>query len=361
MKAIAEAVSKMQDEHAKLYLMRILSEIRRLKEHVERLEEPLNEPIAGPVAGLLGYYSVLLDFPEKQKRPSYEPSPDCTHVHIVCGDSFAGGMKQALRGLGWAETHKLIVLRENYATGPLGQLDFPEGRAARSSWFRENITEYMTVSYDYEEEHTKLLNTLEQIPKQAEVVIWTSSNASEQTGLRLAVHLLGSRDNPIIICDACSICEELFNRPEASITYRHSGEIPSDKLKEALLRIQDSSILTPDDIARLKREWQEISEQSHALRIWQDHAVLEVPADYFDAYLLEKLDSLNPPAGSDGFLKSARLIGEALGYCEQFVGDAYFEYRVRELIYSGILEIKGVPAAMRFYSIRRKRGNRAGR
>ncbi|WP_342550150.1 DUF3658 domain-containing protein [Paenibacillus sp. FSL P2-0089] len=81
-----------------------------------------------------------------------------------------------------------------------------------------------------------------------------------------------------------------------------------------------------------------------------------MPSDYYDSYLLEKLDSLQPPPGDDGFLKSARLVGEALGYCEQYVGDAYFEYRVRELIYNGVLEIKGVPTAMRFYSIRRKKG-----
>ncbi|KAI7244972.1 hypothetical protein KC345_g12144 [Hortaea werneckii] len=191
---------------------------------------------------------------------------------------------------------------------------------------------------------------------QAKVVVWTSSNACEQTGMRLAVHLLGSKPSGIVVCDACAICEELYNTPDASIIYRHSGEIPADKLREALLRIHESGNLTPAEIALLAREWQVISEQAQALRIWNDGAVAEVPADHYDRYLLEKLDKLKPPSGDDGFLKSARLVGEALGYCEQYIGDAYFEYRVRELIYSGILEIKGVPSAMRFYSVRRKQG-----
>ncbi|MGN7384043.1 DUF3658 domain-containing protein [Paenibacillus sp. SAFN-117] len=47
------------------------------------------------------------------------------------------------------------------------------------------------------------------------------------------------------------------------------------------------------------------------------------------------------------FLKSARLIGEAIGYCEQDIGDSFFEYRLRELIYEGVLEIKGVPAGIK--------------
>ncbi|WP_083930213.1 DUF3658 domain-containing protein [Paenibacillus sanguinis] len=38
-------------------------------------------------------------------------------------------------------------------------------------------------------------------------------------------------------------------------------------------------------------------------------------------------------------------------------GDAYFEYRLRTLVYDGVLEIKGFPTAMRYYSVRRKRRN----
>lgn len=281
---------------------------------------------------------------------------DSTHIHILCGDSFGGSMKQVLKEFDWTDTHKLIILRENYALGPLGQLDTPEGRKLRSDWFRRHIHEYFTVSDECEREYSELLDNLEQIPEQAQIVIWTGSNAPEQTGLRLAVQLLGNRPNEIIVCDACAICEELFNRPDAFINYYHSGEIPADKLKQALLRIDEGSRLNAADIARLTREWQQIAEHSGALRIWQDDAILEVPADYYDTYLLEKLDSLQPPPGDDGFLKSARLVGEALGYCEQYVGDAYFEHRVRKLIYNGVLEIRGVPTAMRFYSIRRRQG-----
>ncbi|MEK5032901.1 DUF1835 domain-containing protein [Paenibacillus sp. FSL R7-0302] len=279
-----------------------------------------------------------------------------TNVHLLCGDSFGGSMKQAMKGVGWTDTHKLIILRENYAIGPLEQLDTPVGRKLRSDWFRQNITENYNVSYDCEEEYTELLDNLEQIPEQAKVVIWTSGNACEQTALRLTAHLLGNRQNELIMIDACAICEELFNRPDAFINYCHSGEIPSDKLREALLRIDEGSRLSAGDITRVSQDWLTISGQSGVLRIWQEDALLEVPADYYDGYLLEKLDSLTPPPGEDGFLKSARLVGEAIGYCEQYVGDTYFEHRVRELIYSGVLEIKGVPTAMRFYSIRRKKG-----
>lgn len=79
------------------------------------------------------------------------------------------------------------------------------------------------------------------------------------------------------------------------------------------MRIDNSCKLSVADIARLSEEWLAISEQGGILRIWQNDAVIDVPADYFDPFLLEKLDKLRPPAADNDFIKSARLIGEAIG------------------------------------------------
>ncbi|MFD1907422.1 DUF1835 domain-containing protein [Paenibacillus rhizoplanae] len=262
-----KAVSTLRDEEVKQYLTGILAGIGELKEQHGQLERPLDKHMAEPVAELIEQYSSLMSLPAQ--RAFWDPAPDSTHVHILCGDSFGGSMKQVLKEFGWTATHKLIILRENYAIGPLDQLDTPVGRKLRSDWFRQHIHEYYTVSDECEREYSELLDNLEQIPEQAKIIIWTSGNACEQTGLRLIAHLLGKRPNEIIVCDACEICEELFNRPDAYINYYHSGEIPSDKLREALLRIDEGSRLGAADIARLSQEWKEISRQSGALRIWQ--------------------------------------------------------------------------------------------
>lgn len=342
---IKKATDSLGERELKPYLRFMLMKIKSMKEQEGSLEAAVTE--------LIELYDELMGLQEK--RTFWSPVPTCTHVHIVVGDSFAGSMKQALKGLGCAETHKLITLRENYSIGPLYGLDSSEGRKARSNWFRNNITGAFEDYTEFEEEYNELLDKLEQIPEQAEVIVWTSGNACEQAGMRHALHLLRNKRNSISVNDACAICEELYNRPDAFINYRYSGEIASDKLREAITLLDGKGKLCASDIARLEREWQVITEQTGTLRIWRDSAVLEVPAEYYDQYLLDTLDKLKPSADDNGFVKSARLIGEAIGYCEQYIGDSYFEYRLRELIYAGILEIKGVPAAMRFYSIRRKR------
>jgi len=120
---------------------------------------------------------------------------------------------------------------------------------------------------------------------------------------------------------------------------------------EILKYIDTSRPLDFNDILRIEQEWQKISKEDGLLRIWQSGEVLNVTADYYDDFLLETLEELESLSDNNGFIKSARLIGEAIGRCNQYMGESYFEYRLREMIYAGILEIKGVPAAMRYYSI----------
>lgn len=41
-----------------------------------------------------------------------------------------------------------------------------------------------------------------------------------------------------------------------------------------------------------------------------------------------------------------------MGHLDQYIGDHFFEYRVRRLIVNGVFDLEGVPKAMRYYSIK---------
>lgn len=74
--------------------------------------------------------------------------------------------------------------------------------------------------------------------------------------------------------------------------------------------------------------------------------------DYLDDFINQSLHKLHKERGNSDFIKSARLIGEVIGHSLHVVGDGFIEYRVRELIVNGILDIKGVRKAMRFYEVK---------
>ncbi|WP_071394780.1 DUF3658 domain-containing protein [Bacillus tuaregi] len=73
-----------------------------------------------------------------------------------------------------------------------------------------------------------------------------------------------------------------------------------------------------------------------------------------DDYIIQKAIKLHKQQKKKSFMKSARLIGEVIGYLDQYIGDEYFEYRVRHLIMNGVFEIEGIPKAMWFYSVKLK-------
>lgn len=369
---IKQAVARLSDSERAAYLSLMLRHVAELK--IESKEERASSEVELPSTGsaatvsnayapaieaLIELYEQLLQYDANSRQARWLPSSDTTHVHIVVGDSFAGGMKQALNKLGRDSTHKLIVLREDYSIGPLGGLDAEGGRKRRSEWFREHISEAYEIYADaqLEQEYEELLHAVSRIPEDAEIVLWAGDNALEQVGIRHAAHLLRGKHNAVSLHDPCTMCERLFNRPDAVMIYRYSGEITPEKLTVALKEADNdvNGRLDEADRSRMEQEWQAIAEQSHSLRIWDDSAqIREAAPDYFDTFLLDMLDRLLPP-GDDRFLKAARVIGEALGHSDQYVGDSYLEYRLRELAYDGVLEMKGVPAAMRFYSVRRKR------
>lgn len=284
----------------------------------------------------------------------WEPDEATEQVHIVFGDSPAGSLKIAIKQLGLADTNKIIVFREQFSIGPLWQLHEEAGKAYRAEWFRDHISIEVDVDdYDfvYDQKITEQINC---IPAEATIVVWSGNNAHDQAGLRYALYLLRDKPNRVVLFNAAAACEATFNTADRYINYLHAGEISPEKLQAVFREIDDIEAITFETRQLLEHEWLTLANHRDVLRIWDGERIQNVDEHYYDAYLLETVDKLHASWQNRDFIKAARVIGEALGYCDQYVGDLYFEYRLRELIYSGALAIKGVPRAMRYYSVRRK-------
>jgi len=278
-----------------------------------------------------------------------------TKIHIVFGDSVAGSLKHAIKQLGLADSNKVIALNESFSIGPIWQLHTEEGWLKRKEWFRNNINVGYDESYfDMEEEGSSHQSLLAQIPEQATIVIWCGNNAHEQVGLRYTLYLLRYHLNSVYVFNAEDACSRRYNTPETFINYLQLGEVPVEKLKAVIGEAEENGQTTGDIRQELETEWLVLAEHAEVLRIWKENKIVHVDEDYLDAYLFETVVTLLQHKPKDEFIKAARVVGQALGYYEQCIGDSYFEYRLRSLIYAGKLEIKGVPRAMRFYSVRIK-------
>ncbi|WP_179097672.1 DUF1835 domain-containing protein [Paenibacillus sp. FSL H7-0331] len=285
----------------------------------------------------------------------WEPNAATTKVHIVFGDSIAGSLKFAIKQLGYADTNKVICFRDQFSMGPLWQLHEETGQAHRGEWFIDHINNGNDeADYDYDTYHQRLTEQIAHIPAEASIVIWSGKNAHEQVGLRYAVYLLRNSQNSIFVFNAEEACERRFNTSDRQIDYLHAGEIPPEKLQTVFGEAEESGSIACETRQLLEREWLSLATHHEVLHIWDGERILSVDEHFFDSYLLEAVEKLHTYRSNNDFIKAARVIGEAIGYCDQYISDSYFEYRLRQLIYNGSLEIKGVPRSMRFYSVRRK-------
>ncbi|AXI08312.1 hypothetical protein CUC15_04920 [Oceanobacillus zhaokaii] len=109
--------------------------------------------------------------------------------------------------------------------------------------------------------------------------------------------------------------------------------------------------LTAADRKRLEREWIALSESRGVVRICENNKINSVNKDYFDELIVDTARNIHAEQSEKGFIKAGRLIGEVYRQINQ-LGDSFIEYRVRSLIYKGVFEIKGIPKAMRYYSVK---------
>lgn len=154
------------------------------------------------------------------------------------------------------------------------------------------------------------------------------------------------KSNPIFIIDSA-----VMNNPQQSQTHierypLHTGELAPEKLRSLYEKNSSVLPLSKADRNRFEKEWEELSSKKEVLRIWEDGVIVSVGEDYYDDYIIDTVRNLHEQSNNRDFMKSARVIGELIGTINQYIGQHYYEYRVRHLIMNGVLEIEGVPKAM---------------
>ena len=276
------------------------------------------------------------------------------NVYIVFSEVVAGMLKIALRDLGVIYEGNVILISDNFSIGPLWQLQEKIGRQERFEWLRKSIS-YSPYDYFEEEYPTKFeqaLSQLETVPEEVSITILCGENAHEQTGVRYVLRLLEGRANRIYIINTTEIYNNYFKRQDVQYFVSYTGEISPQEIKLILEKSKLDSPLNGYERDRLVQEGNILIESKEVLRIWVDRQINSVSENYYDNNIINSARQMHKNREEDCFIKSARIIGDVLGYLDQYVGDQFLEYRLRHLIDIGIFEVEGSLEAMRYYSVR---------
>ena len=344
MDELRNIVKNSNEEEVKSLLFQILLRINRLEEIEQYSEKQL-------LMDLKKIYSDFLNY--KKSQANIRNSTNYKAVHIVFGDSASGSLKFVLKEMDLQQKEQIISLSDNFSIGPVWQLHNEKGLSHRYNWLKNHIIIDDEFIVNYQVEFNSTVLKINCIPKNIPIIIWIGENAHEQTALRYILYLLKEKTNDIFIMNTTTKYKNQFDTPNHDFYPFITGQISLDKLR--LIYEENNrkgSLLTQEERKKFEMEWEQISTKQEVLRIWRNKEVCSVDEAYYDDYIIDKAKKLHNKRKSNEFIKSARLIGEVIGHLNQYIGDAFFEYRVRYLIMNGIFDIKGVPRAMRFYSIK---------
>lgn len=278
---------------------------------------------------------------------------DYERVHIVFGDSIRGSLKMALKDMRKGQTDKIISFSDIFSIGPVWKLNDYIGLKKRYDWLENHLI------YEKDEEIERGLKRfkdtlveIDSIPISMPITIWAGENSHEQTGLRFVLNLLKEKSNKIYYINSNLAYELLYKSKKIDYQLLYTGELTPEKLKGLYENNYCKDLLSSEERRQLAKEWETLSNTQEVLRVWGDSKIQSVDDNYYDDYIINKAQYLHNDQGIKKFMKSARLIGEVIGHLQQYHGDAFFEYRVRQLIMNGVFEIQGVPKTMRFYSVK---------
>ncbi|MFJ8512156.1 DUF1835 domain-containing protein [Lysinibacillus xylanilyticus] len=270
-----------------------------------------------------------------QKHRSVDRQLTTQAVHIVSSESAAGSVRVAL-----APPKHVIGFPDCFSIGPLWKLEKKRGQDFRNEWLFENINDGQDDVY--QNKFTNTLREIEDIPNHVPIYIWYGNNADEQCGLRFFLYLLRDKSNEIF----------LINTTEHSKTNCATSQLSSQQLAQLFMNKEEKKPLTIQDRLSFQNEWETLSQTNDVLRLWINNEIKGVRENYFDPLIIETLERLHHKQIAKDFIKTGTVIAELLALMDELPSVFFLECRIRFLVYSGVLALKGIPKSIGHYSVK---------
>ena len=267
-------------------------------------------------------------------------------VHIVSSESAAGSLRVGL------ERPKVVIsFPDSFSIGPLWKLDAKVGQRFRNEWLYEHINDEQE-DYEYENKFANTLRDIEDIPGQVPIYIWYGNNADEQTGLRFLLFLLCDKTNDVFLMNSTELYERYIMPEVRGQKISHTGHIESKELRLLFEKGRKNPPLSKQERMQLQEEWNSLAQTKEVLRLWMKYEIIGVNENHYDPLIINTIEMLHREQEKKDFIMAGMVIGEILSGINELINAFFLEYRIRHLIYSGLLELKGIPKSMRHYSVK---------
>jgi len=267
-------------------------------------------------------------------------------IHIVFNEPDVAVLRQAIE-LDENLQGDVILIRDDYAVGPLGEIYSPEGIERRLNWWKEILSnsEFAILSDERKVNDPLvvegLLQRMNDNPDEI-IWIWAAQNKHDVSGYYWLMSQLKELQGRIFILYLNNLP---FINEKGHIFYPDwLSQIPP---KEFLKAKKLARPITLSEFEVDPDEWTKICQEQKGVRILEGgKKLVQYDFDFYD-------DDLKKFVGND-WQKGSKIITQFLHKNKQTTGDAYLLWRLKELVSLGEFDVQGELKAMRDFELKSK-------
>ncbi len=255
-------------------------------------------------------------------------------IHIVFNESEVGLMQEVMT-LDETMSGEVLQIRDDFAVGPLLQLDTEEGWQARLDWWNQisQGSPYAdhTGSFDDRQTVAAIKEKLTSNPEE-ELWIWMGQNQHDVTGYYWLMPQLKEFQGRIMILYMNNLP---FINEKGHIFYPSwLSEIQPREFTKARKLARPITLsefeIDPD-------EWRKLTEENAVVRILEGgKKIAGKEESFYDAEIIKNI--------TGEWQKATRVLSNTLNRMKIKTGDIFLMWRMKQLITDGKIEITGDPS-----------------
>jgi len=253
-------------------------------------------------------------------------------IHIIFNESELDLMKQVI-GMDESLSGEVVQIKDDFAVGPLQEIDTEEGWQARVDWWKGLLQgspygESVAGSFDDRETVKELKAKLDEDPA-LELWIWMGQNQHDVTGYYWLMPQFRDYQGRVMILYLNNLP---FINEKGHIFYPSwLNEIqPREFLKAKKL----ARPVTLSEFEIDPDEWRKIAEENAVVRILEGgKKIVGKDASFYDQEILKNVTA--------EWQKGWRVLSNTLNRMKTKTGDVFIMWRMKHLFSEGKLEISG--------------------
>jgi hypothetical protein len=266
-------------------------------------------------------------------------------IHIVFNEPDIEVISKAIE-LDETLSGEIVIVRDDYAVGPLENIYSPEGIDNRKEWWKmvlEASDHQHLVDEGVVNDQLILEKIKDALQNDAneEIWIWAAQNKHDVSGYFWLMSQLAEYQGRVMILYLNNLP---FINEKGNIFYPEwLSQIPPREFVKAKKLARP---ITPSEFEVDADEWSKICKDANGIRLLEGgKKLLPKTIEYYDNELLKYV--------TGDYQKASKIINQFLLKSKETTGDAFLLWRLNSFVSSGLLEVQGSAKSMNQLELRK--------